>query len=228
MNFLSLFAGIGGFDRGLEMAGMTCIGQVEIDDYCNKVLEKHWPNVPRYRDIHDLTVDNCGNLLYIDKKGGVTMANNRDPKYDNAVELYEKGLSIGECAEFYGITRQAMHKILQRRDCKFRSNLKNGEENHFYRGGPISGAKRAGHILEKAIIKGIVQKKIVCEKCGKGPVFKNGRSGVEAHHCDYNKPLDVIWLCKECHHEWHKSNKAKGEKGTPRKQTIDVVCGGVP
>ena len=51
MKFGSLFAGIGGFDLGLERAGMECRWQVEIDDYCNRVLEKHWPNTKRYRDI---------------------------------------------------------------------------------------------------------------------------------------------------------------------------------
>ena len=48
MRFGSLFAGIGGFDLGLERAGMECKWQVEIDPFCLKVLEKHWPNVRRY------------------------------------------------------------------------------------------------------------------------------------------------------------------------------------
>ena len=47
----SLFAGIGGFDLGLERAGMQVKWQVEIDSYCLKVLEKHWPHVRRYTDI---------------------------------------------------------------------------------------------------------------------------------------------------------------------------------
>ena len=47
----SLFAGIGGFDLGLERAGMQVKWQVEIDPYCLKVLEKHWPHVQRYTDI---------------------------------------------------------------------------------------------------------------------------------------------------------------------------------
>ena len=53
----SLFSGIGGFDLGLERAGMVIKWQVEIDDFCNKVLEKHWPNVNRYRDIKELRGD---------------------------------------------------------------------------------------------------------------------------------------------------------------------------
>lgn len=51
MKFISLFAGIGGFDLGFERAGMTCAAQVEIDPFCQKVLAKHWPNVPRFGDI---------------------------------------------------------------------------------------------------------------------------------------------------------------------------------
>ena len=51
LTFGSLFAGIGGIDLGLERAGMQCVWQVEIDDYATRVLEKHWPNVRRWRDI---------------------------------------------------------------------------------------------------------------------------------------------------------------------------------
>ena len=51
----SLFAGIGGFDLGLERAGMRVRWQCEIDPYCQRVLAKHWPHVTRYGDIK--TVD---------------------------------------------------------------------------------------------------------------------------------------------------------------------------
>ena len=57
MTHLSLFTGIGGLDLAAEMAGFRTIGQVEIDDYCNRVLEYHWPDVPRWRDVRDVTAE---------------------------------------------------------------------------------------------------------------------------------------------------------------------------
>ena len=51
MRFVSLFAGVGGFDLGLESTGHTCVGQVEIDKNARKILERHWPNVPKHDDV---------------------------------------------------------------------------------------------------------------------------------------------------------------------------------
>lgn len=50
--FGSLFAGIGGFDLGLERAGWSPRWQVEIDERCRQVLAKHWPSVDRFVDVH--------------------------------------------------------------------------------------------------------------------------------------------------------------------------------
>ena len=51
LTFGSLFAGIGGFDLGMERAGMICKWQVEINPFCQQILAKHWPNVKRFEDV---------------------------------------------------------------------------------------------------------------------------------------------------------------------------------
>lgn len=38
-----------------------------------------------------------------------------------------------------------------------------------------------------------------CEVCGE--------KQTQAHHDDYNNPLEVRWLCVKCHNEWHRYNK---------------------
>ena len=53
--FVSLFAGVGGFDLGFEQAGHTCVGQVEIDKHAHSVLKKHWPDVPLHNDVTTAT-----------------------------------------------------------------------------------------------------------------------------------------------------------------------------
>jgi DNA (cytosine-5)-methyltransferase 1 len=53
---LSLFAGIGGFDLGLERTGgFKTVAFCEIDPFCRRVLAKHWPGVPIYDDVRELT-----------------------------------------------------------------------------------------------------------------------------------------------------------------------------
>jgi DNA (cytosine-5)-methyltransferase 1 len=51
---LDLFSGIGGFSLGLERAGMQTIAFCERDEFCQRVLAKHWPEVPIHDDITTL------------------------------------------------------------------------------------------------------------------------------------------------------------------------------
>ena len=63
LRVLSLFSGVGGFDMGLEQAGMRTVFQCEIDPHCQQTLQHHWPDVPKWGDITTLTgrhiLENC-------------------------------------------------------------------------------------------------------------------------------------------------------------------------
>jgi DNA (cytosine-5)-methyltransferase 1 len=50
----SLFAGIGGIDLGFERAGFKTLWQVEIDPYCRKVLQRHFPDAERFEDVRNV------------------------------------------------------------------------------------------------------------------------------------------------------------------------------
>ena len=60
MRVLSLCTGIGGIDLAAEAAGMRIVGQVELDEFCNRVLAHHWPRVQRARDLYEVTGDEWG------------------------------------------------------------------------------------------------------------------------------------------------------------------------
>lgn len=69
MKHLSCFSGIGGIDLAAEWAGFKTVGQVEYADYPYQVLCKHWPDVPKWRDIKDVNGDEikrvCGNITLL-------------------------------------------------------------------------------------------------------------------------------------------------------------------
>jgi len=106
--FGSLFAGIGGFDLGLERAGMECAWQVELDDYCQRVLAKHWPDVTRYHDVRECGAHNlepvdliCGGLpcqphSVAGKRRGAADDRNLWPEYRRIVAELRPRWVLGE------------------------------------------------------------------------------------------------------------------------------------
>jgi hypothetical protein len=59
----SLFTGIGGFDLGLQRAGMETVWMVEKDPQCRSVLRRHWPDVDLHEDVRDVGGSNAQGSL---------------------------------------------------------------------------------------------------------------------------------------------------------------------
>lgn len=54
----------------------------------------------------------------------------------------------------------------------------------------------AHYAIKQAVRYGRIIPPIICQHCF-------SRTKLEAHHEDYNRPLDVVWLCAPCHGKRH-------------------------
>jgi uncharacterized protein with PIN domain len=61
---------------------------------------------------------------------------------------------------------------------------------------------RARSILGAAVRSGFLIRPVNCQRC------HGNERVIQAHHQDYDKPLDVVWLCSKCHGDTH-TNKRK-------------------
>ena len=61
---------------------------------------------------------------------------------------------------------------------------------------------RAWHLVALALKSGELVRPSTCSRCGKGGV-------IEGHHTLYEKPLEVVWLCRSCHRRLHRELRAK-------------------
>ena len=57
MRALSLFSGIGGDTLAAKAAGIETVAFCEKDIFCQKVLARHWPDVPIFTDVYELRGD---------------------------------------------------------------------------------------------------------------------------------------------------------------------------
>ena len=95
MRVLDLFSGIGGFSLGLERAGMTTVAFCEIEPYAQKVLRKHWPDVPIFDDIRTLNAETLADATITSKVERDTGRMGRETKTQEGGEP-ETGRSSSE------------------------------------------------------------------------------------------------------------------------------------
>jgi len=60
--------------------------------------------------------------------------------------------------------------------------------------------RRTHQKVHKAVKSGTLEKPECCEAC-------DNTTNIVGHHEDYDKPLEVLWLCRRCHGMLHRSNE---------------------
>jgi DNA (cytosine-5)-methyltransferase 1 len=107
LKVLDLFSGIGGFSLGLERTGgFETVAFCEIDPFCQKVLKKHWPDVPIYNDVRTLNYDGpvdvitggypCQPFSYAGNRKGEEDDRHLWPAMFGLIEKYKPDWVIGE------------------------------------------------------------------------------------------------------------------------------------
>ncbi len=295
MNGLSLFSGIGGIDCALQEYVKTKV-YCEIESYCQAVLLSRMDDgsldeAPIWNDVTSLDKA-CLDEILSHKKESDSMAGKlkklTEDQVEQAKQGYLEGMSLGDLAHIFSVTRQAMWDLLSRRiklrgnhDCpkkgtypnrkkefddetinkmielynsgkslsdiatilkssshtisrnlegkiSLRSNLRFGKDNHFYRGGKRADS-RAWDIMENEVRYGRLINPEKCSVCDSTERFSDGRTAIQGHHDDYNKPLDVRWLCQKCHFKWHTTNTPISYTGEPESHNeIDIIVAGFP
>lgn len=118
--------------------------------------------------------------------------------------------------------KEKQRKYRRKEDVKERHNIANNKwcENN-------QAKRKAQTAVRRAVLAGKLIKQ-PCFVCG---VTEN----IEAHHCNYDAPLDVTWLCTKHHGEVHRDydeqrdkeileNTIRGNVWDTRKETIDETC----
>lgn len=123
------------------------------------------------------------NRNYYKANAAKTNEHNRNYQKDNAAKISELK------RKYYAEHREQIAEVRR----KYR------KEN--------SEKTKAMDIANQAIRKGILKRSNICSKCGVC-------SGImDAHHPDYLRQLDVVWLCRSCHQKLHvKMRKANEER----------------
>ena len=120
----SLFSGIGGIDLGFQRAGFEIAWQVEIDEWCRRVLAKHWPDVPKYVDVRDVGIGNvepvdvlaggfpCQDVSVAGKREGIREGNRSGLWFEFARLIRELRPRYAFVENVPGLLVQGMDRVL--------------------------------------------------------------------------------------------------------------------
>jgi len=102
-----------------------------------------------------------------------------------------------ECCSEYNRKRYAVNSEKIKEDVKrYRAENPNNELGTRIKACEKNpNQKNAYRAVDAAIRAGVLIKPETCSGCG----CNNSDHRIEAHHYDYTKPMDVIWLCTPCH-----------------------------
>jgi DNA (cytosine-5)-methyltransferase 1 len=220
----SLFAGVGGFDLGLERAGMRSVWQCEIDPYCQRVLEKHWPDVLRVRDVRDV---GAGSVPRVDVLCGgfpcqpVSDAGLKQAQEDSRWLWPEFARVVGELRPRYvivenvpGLRSRGFGDVL--RDlaaCGFDAEWD----------GIPAAALGAHHQRDRVVLVAYADEE---RRDGRPRVFGEGRRPESPH--GYPLLQDADRLALGARWEWRRVTQAGGPEWWPVEPDVDRVAYGIP
>lgn len=116
------------------------------------------------------------------------------------VSTLRKNKTAGECKDCVCARVTASKQKPHRRSWFTSDGFKKKNSGYFHDYvEKYPGRRRVRLETLRAIKKGLLVRAEKCEQC-------SCTQGIEAHHDDYNHPLDVRWLCKDCHGFWHRYN----------------------
>lgn len=99
-----------------------------------------------------------------------------------------------------------LSQLAKQRYTSEQGRVANKMRSRKYRENPINRMKeKARGAVNSLVRKGVLSKPSTCMECSK-------LGKVEAHHDDYSKPLEVLWVCRKCHFRKHTINEGHNSK----------------
>ena len=144
-----------------------------------------------------------------------------DAKIARAIDLYRGGKTCAAVAKELSVTKQNIHSLLKKRGVLIKRKTKMKltptpsirkliseypPEDQWWME-EFMKRERARNAVFRAVKSGRLTR-LPCEGCGE----RNS----EGHHDDYDKPLEVRWLCNHHHNEWHRINGKSRFTGLPK------------